>query len=74
MATKNPHRLDGKLYDLRIADVAEQSGRGERWVYTHAAALGGVKKAWDGDKRQTIRFPSVGLAKRLKGLGITANG
>lgn len=70
-ATKPPaYRHDGKKYDLRVEDVAEQSGRAARWVYIHAAALGGLKKKWDGNDRQTIRFPSVGLKTRLKALGV----
>ncbi len=67
-------RYEGKLYDLQVAEVAEIAGRAPRWVYVHAAALGGVKRKWDGTNRATIRFPKVGLAKRLKDLGISKKG
>lgn len=64
------YRHDGKKFDLRVEDVAEAAGRAPRWVYIHAAALGGLKKKWDGTNRQTIRFPQVGLKRRLKELGV----
>ena len=70
-ATKKPtYRHEGKKYDLRVEDVADVAGRAPRWVYVHAAALGGLKKKWDGNDRQTIRFPSVGLKSRLKALAV----
>ena len=74
MATKAPakptYRHEGKKYDLRVEDVARLANRAPRWVYVHAAALGGLKKKWDGNDRQTIRFPQVGLKTRLKQLGV----
>lgn len=72
MAKATPsYRHEGKKYDLRVEDVAARAGRAPRWVYVHAAALGGLKNTWDGNNRQTIRFPSQGLAKRIKALGVT---
>ena len=72
MAKSPSYRHDGKKYDLRVEDVAEAAKRAPRWVYVHAAALGGLKSRWEeGSNRQTIRFPSVGLKKRLKELGVS---
>jgi hypothetical protein len=73
MAAKNPYRHDGKNFDLTVEDMVRITGHSRRWVYDHwDDRLGGVKKAWTPDEtgeRTTIRFPSVGLRKRLKEMG-----
>lgn len=70
MAQRNPLKHEGKVYDLDVHDVARIAGRSPRWAYVHYAALGGVKRSWDGTRRVQIRFASKGLRSALKNFGV----
>jgi hypothetical protein len=62
---QHPYTYRGKVYDMRIEDVVRVSGRALRWVYISWEILGGVKRAWDGGKRETIRFNEAVVRDRL---------
>lgn len=66
----DPYLFRGKPYPLRIEDVVRISGRAPRWVYVHADLLRGVKRAWDGGKRETVRFNEDIVRARLDALGV----
>ena len=61
-----------KVYDLTVADVADVTGRGTRWVYLHRSRLGGLKRPWRGGRRETLLFPSEDLARHVEALGLTS--
>lgn len=71
---KNPLKhtgADGKtrMYDLDVRDLQRITGHSDRWVYNHWPRFGGIKRVWGPGAKETIRFPSVGLARLMANAG-----